>query len=62
MKRFAKTIVKVLLAYADIVKREFPEHMSDERMVFIQSQIFVFGLVYKCFFTGLYVDEQYPTT
>ncbi|KAK9747151.1 C2 domain [Popillia japonica] len=31
MKRFAKTIVKVLLAYADIVKREFPEHMQEER-------------------------------
>ena len=33
MKRFAKTIVKVLLAYADIVKREFPAHMKDERIV-----------------------------
>lgn len=32
MKRFAKTIVKVLLKYADIVKTEFPEHMSDERV------------------------------
>ncbi|KAL5288442.1 UNC13C.2 family protein [Megaselia abdita] len=32
MKRFAKTIVKVLLKYADIVKTEFPQHMSDERV------------------------------
>lgn len=33
MKRFAKTIVKVLIAYADIVKREFPEHVKEERIV-----------------------------
>lgn len=33
MRRFAKTIVKVLIAYADIVKIEFPEHMKDERIV-----------------------------
>lgn len=33
MRRFAKTIVKVLIAYADIVKMEFPEHMRDERIV-----------------------------
>ncbi|XP_036335262.1 uncharacterized protein LOC118745736 isoform X4 [Rhagoletis pomonella] len=35
MRRFAKTIVKVLIAYADIVKREFPEHMKDERIACI---------------------------
>ncbi|KAH8307800.1 hypothetical protein KR044_004504, partial [Drosophila immigrans] len=35
MRRFAKTIVKVLIAYADIVKIEFPEHMSDERIACI---------------------------
>lgn len=33
MKRFAKTIVKVLIAYANIVKREFPNHLKDERIV-----------------------------
>lgn len=33
MKRFAKTIVKVLVAYADIVKMEFPIHLKDERIV-----------------------------
>lgn len=35
MKRFAKTIVKVLIAYADIVKLEFPAHLKDERVVSI---------------------------
>lgn len=33
MKRFAKTIVKVLTAYATIVKKEFPEHLKEERIV-----------------------------
>ncbi|XP_078049556.1 protein unc13 homolog isoform X12 [Augochlora pura] len=35
MKRFAKTIVKVLVAYADIVKNEFPSHMKEERIACI---------------------------
>ena len=35
MKRFAKTIVKVLLEYADIVKNEFPTHLADERIACI---------------------------
>jgi len=40
MKRFAKTIVKVLVAYADIVKKEFPSHLKEERIVSISiSQI-----------------------
>lgn len=33
MRRFAKTIVKVLLAYADTVKKEFPTQMKEERVV-----------------------------
>ena len=33
MKRFAKTIVKVLLAYADTAKKEFPQLTKDERIV-----------------------------
>ncbi|XP_046630783.1 uncharacterized protein LOC124310811 isoform X5 [Daphnia pulicaria] len=32
MKRFAKTIVKVLLAYADTAKKEFPQLTKDERI------------------------------
>lgn len=38
MKRFAKTIVKVLLSYADIVKKEFPAHLKDERIVSRQHE------------------------
>ena len=33
MKRFAKTVVKVLMAYADMLTADFPNHLRDERMV-----------------------------
>ena len=33
MKRFAKTIVKVLTAYSDIVKKEFRNYVSQEKTV-----------------------------
>ncbi len=35
MKRFAKTVVKVLTAYADLLKNDFPNHLRDERTVCI---------------------------
>ncbi|XP_017778401.1 PREDICTED: protein unc-13 homolog A isoform X5 [Nicrophorus vespilloides] len=35
MKRFAKTIVKVLIAYADIVKKDFAEHLKEEKLACI---------------------------
>merc|ERR1719167_582120 len=31
MKRFAKTVVKVLMAYADLLKNDFHNHLKDER-------------------------------
>ena len=33
MKRFAKTVVKVLTAYADLLKRDFPKIVKDEKQV-----------------------------
>lgn len=33
MRRFAKTVVKVLLSYVEIVKADFPDQMKDERIV-----------------------------
>lgn len=33
MKRFAKTVVKVLTAYADNLKQDFPNHVKDEATV-----------------------------
>lgn len=35
MKRFAKTIVKVLTAYADILKKEFPNYVAQEQIACI---------------------------
>lgn len=33
MKRFAKTVVKVLTAYAELLKQDFPNHVKDEATV-----------------------------
>lgn len=54
MKRFAKTIVKVLVAYADIVKKEFPSHLKEERIVCakftrIQAKLLLQILLQHCF-------------
>jgi protein unc-13 len=43
MKRFAKTILKVLIAYTDIVKKEFPSHLEDERIVDILLLLLLFN-------------------
>lgn len=39
MRRFAKTVVKVLLSYVEIVKLDFPEQMKDERIVSIDLKL-----------------------
>lgn len=46
MRRFAKTIVKVLIAYADIVKKDFPEHSNDERVVSVRKKVQYFLFVF----------------
>lgn len=33
MKRFTKTINKVLLAYADMVQKDFSKYVTDEKLV-----------------------------
>ncbi len=33
MNRFAKTVVKVLTSYADLLKQDFPNHVRDESTV-----------------------------
>lgn len=63
MRRFAKTIVKVLIAYADIVKKDFPEHMKDERIVSFKRKCLLTWCVIDFKFllnTGLYSNEQHP--
>jgi hypothetical protein len=62
MKRFAKTIVKVLVAYADIVKKEFPSHLKEERIVSINMslihQLFSEQLLARLFnFLSTYIEN-----
>ena len=40
MKRFAKTVRKVLTAYADLLKRDFPKIVKDEKQVHIYISSF----------------------
>ena len=45
MKRFAKTVVKVLMAYADLLKNDFHNHLKDERTVGMNtSKIYIFSI------------------
>ena len=39
MKRFAKTVVKVITAYSDLLKNDFPNHVKDEPTVIIYNLI-----------------------
>ena len=39
MKRFAKTVVKVITAYSDLLKNDFPNHVKDEPTVIIYKHI-----------------------
>ena len=41
MKRFAKTVVKVLIAYSDVLKRDFPNHVKDESTVSTDFGLFI---------------------
>ena len=45
MKRFAKTVVKVLMAYADLLKNDFHNHLKDERTVSGQKSGFFFDKI-----------------
>ncbi len=45
MKRFAKTVVKVLTAYADLLKNDFPNHLRDERTVRFDLNSFVIIII-----------------
>lgn len=67
MKRLAKTIVKVLLAYVDIVQKEFDAKELDERTVSYKyfkciRRLLKYLLNTHFQFIGLYINEQHPTT
>jgi len=65
MKRLAKTIVKVLLAYVDIVQKEFDAKELDERTVSLKYfnrmhifMLFTTHILNKCLKrTGVYINE-----
>lgn len=53
MKRLAKTIVKVLLAYVDIVQKEFDTKELDERTVSLKY----FICIYIMYLRVLYITR-----
>ena len=69
MKRFAKTVVKVLTAYTDLLKSDFHNHVANETTVtvFLGLGHIVLSIV-TCqnilkivfCFSGLRSDEQHP--
>lgn len=62
MKRFAKTVVKVLIAYADVLKNDFPVHVRNEPIVSPSwLQINFPDQFLHVFFVGLCPNEQHPT-
>lgn len=64
MKRFAKTIVKVLAAYVDIVKRDFENNIKNEKIVRQDGVPFCafFHQFPISFYLVGYPDEQHPAT
>lgn len=58
MRRFAKTVVKVLLSYVEIVKTDFPEQMKTEKIVSESSYLLSLNMIYQTtFFPGLCAYE-----
>lgn len=55
MKRFAKTIVKVLTAYADIVKKEFHNYVGQEKTVSLTG--LKISIIDSLSSEGLYFNE-----
>lgn len=63
MKRFAKTIVKVLAAYVDIVKRDFENNIKNEKIVRVSGWLSLLCIFsYISFNLVGYPDEQHPAT
>lgn len=60
MKRFAKTIVRVLIGYTDIVKKEYKTYVDQEKKV-SRSLFSLWFMQFGFNPTGLCVDQQYST-
>lgn len=58
MRRFAKTVVKVLLSYVEIVKDDFPDQMKTERIVSSKFKVGEkFHIIHAAPFSGLCAHE-----